>query len=649
MGENRKRPTHGRVAAAALLVTTAWAALGTAGPAGAGVGANVMVTTTADELTVDGDCSLREAMATVSSGSAVDACAAGSTTIELPAGTFAYDAAELGELVAETSMTLVGAGAGSTAINELFLGTALRAEAGVSLTVQGLSVSGGVAVRMDTGAGLLRLVDARADGDRAFVTDDSDVAVQGSTLGGGGVALGETTGGDVTVTTSTLTGDAEGGGLRSTNGTITITDSTVASIVEAPSIDIERSVVELCGECTQLPVGDGSLTIENSTVQVPPDHPAITLNAGSATIVSSTLYASPGVPAIAVTGAGGATVTGSIISCGSATGLSSGGGNVSDGSCGFAGSHDVVGDPLLLAPADNGGPTRTRSLAPTSPAIDNAPTCPNVDQRGEPRPKDADADGTPECDSGAVELAGPPTPPPPPPLGVKPVIGDWDGDGVDSPGYVDGNWWRLRDSLSTGGIEHQALLANTTAGTPIVGDWDGDGDDGIGVVVQEPTRLRWHLLSDLTSGFQADIVFTYAATGDPVVGDWDGNGTDDIGVVQGGTWFLRTALAGGPADLIGRFGKAGDTRIAGDWDGDGDDTPGVVRGRSRFLKNDLTGGAADIAYSYGVVTDAPLVGDWNGDGVDTPAVARSTTSGIAWHLRNANSAGPADVTMRFGP
>jgi CSLREA domain-containing protein len=645
---------RGKLGAAGLIVALVpvAAAVGSV-TAGAGVAGSVVVTTTADELTVDGDCSLREAFETVNTGAAFDACQAGSSTIELSIGTYTFDSGELGPLVAETSMHLLGVDATSSTIVETGLGTAVRAEAGVTLFVQDLAISGGTAVHMETGAGLLLFHDARVSGgDYAFLTDDSDVEAERTTFAGGYFAVGQTTSGDITVSSSTVQGDDESLGLRSTAGSISAETSTLDTPLRAPSVAIDRSYVGPCLECTPLSIGAGSLSLVNSTVEVPLDHPAIQVTTGSATIVSSTLHAGPARPAIAVTGTGTATVTGSIATCAGAAGVVSGGGNVSDGSCGFAGTGDVVGDPKLLAPAANGGFTKTQSLAPGSAAIDRAPTCPTVDQRNAPRPKDADGDGTPECDSGALELDGPPSPPPPPPpppLTVKPVVGDWNGDGIDSPGYVSGNFWHLRDTLSTGGVERQALLANTSAGTPIVGDWDGDGDDGIGVVVQEATRLRWYLQPDPASGFEATIVFTYAGSGSPVVGDWDGNGTDDIGVVQGGTWFLRTAFAGGPADLIGRFGGAGDVRIAGDWDGDGDATPGVVRGRTRFLKNDLTGGTADLTFTYGLTTDVPLVGDWDGDGVDTPGVARSTTAGIRWSLRNTNTPGTADVVLRFGP
>ncbi len=59
-------------------------------------------------------------------------------------------------------------------------------------------------------------------------------------------------------------------------------------------------------------------------------------------------------------------------------------------------SRDLFIEPL----ADNGGPTMTHALRPESPAVDAAVgDCPDVDQRGEPRPM------PPDCDVGAFELA----------------------------------------------------------------------------------------------------------------------------------------------------------------------------------------------------------------------------------------------------
>ncbi len=68
---------------------------------------------------------------------------------------------------------------------------------------------------------------------------------------------------------------------------------------------------------------------------------------------------------------------------------------VDDGSC----IPDFIGDPMLSALADNGGPTHTHALQTSSFAIDNGDlaACPGTDQRGVTRPQ---GDG---CDIGAYE------------------------------------------------------------------------------------------------------------------------------------------------------------------------------------------------------------------------------------------------------
>jgi len=65
----------------------------------AGYAAEIAVTTTADELNADGDCSLREAIQAANTDTAVDACPAGSgaDTIVVPAGTYAISIAGTGE------------------------------------------------------------------------------------------------------------------------------------------------------------------------------------------------------------------------------------------------------------------------------------------------------------------------------------------------------------------------------------------------------------------------------------------------------------------------------------------------------------------------------------------------------------------------
>jgi hypothetical protein len=100
-------------------------------------------------------------------------------------------------------------------------------------------------------------------------------------------------------------------------------------------------------------------------------------------------------------------VTGCILSCAVAQTnvwgpLADGGHNLcSDESASFTSPTSRSGiDPLLGPLADNGGPTSTLALLPTSPAIDagDATACPATVQRGVRRPQGR------ACDIGAFEL-----------------------------------------------------------------------------------------------------------------------------------------------------------------------------------------------------------------------------------------------------
>lgn len=66
----------------------------------------------------------------------------------------------------------------------------------------------------------------------------------------------------------------------------------------------------------------------------------------------------------------------------------------------------LTSDPGLSPLTDNGGPTETHALNPGSPALDAADPMEilNIDQRGEPRPEDADGDGAAVHDIGAYEV-----------------------------------------------------------------------------------------------------------------------------------------------------------------------------------------------------------------------------------------------------
>ena len=177
---------------------------------------------------------------------------------------------------------------------------------------------------------------------------------------------------------------------------------------------------------------------------------------------------------------------------------------------------------------------------------------------------------------------------------------------------------------------------------PVVGDWDGDGVDTIGVY----RNGQFYLRNENSIGF-ADIVFPFGQPGDqPVAGDWNGDGIDTIGVYRNGTFFLRNTNDAGNPDRIFGLGVPGDVGIAGDWDGDGKDSTGVFRpsNGALYLKHKNETGFADIQIHYGIGGDKPVTGDWDGDGVDTIGVYRNGS----FYLRNSNSIGFADIVFALG-
>jgi len=177
---------------------------------------------------------------------------------------------------------------------------------------------------------------------------------------------------------------------------------------------------------------------------------------------------------------------------------------------------------------------------------------------------------------------------------------------VSYPAVVrDGTWFLRHGDTSVTVFRYGA----TSGDIPVFGDWDGDGIATPGVV-----RAGLWLLRNSNGDGPADLVFRYGATsGDiPVVGDWDGDGIDTPGVVRDGRWFLRNSNSAGPGDLTFLYGKATDIPVVGDWNGDGIDTPGVVRGARWFLRNSNTTGNSDVDFSYGRATD--VVRSWASTG-----------------------------------
>lgn len=188
---------------------------------------------------------------------------------------------------------------------------------------------------------------------------------------------------------------------------------------------------------------------------------------------------------------------------------------------------------------------------------------------------------------------------------------------------------------------------------PFLGDWDGDGVATPGLYRRSDGYV--YLRNSNTQGV-ADIRFFFGNPGDiPLAGDFDGDGFDTVSLYRPSTGqvFVINELGSddrglGAAEISYYFGNPGDKPCAGDFDGDGVDTVGLHRESTGFvyLRNSHTPGVADVAFYYGNPGDRLLAGDWIGDGKDTVGVYRPSTT--MFHLRFTNSHGIADASFVRG-
>ncbi len=219
-------------------------------------------------------------------------------------------------------------------------------------------------------------------------------------------------------------------------------------------------------------------------------------------------------------------------------------------------------------------------------------------------------------DGGAADLSY--TLPAPGPSAI-PIAGDWNGNGIDAPGfYVPATaQFYLYDDAAPG-----SLLTSFEFGIPgyslepIAGDWDGDGTDSIGVY---DSATGYFVLRDSNSSGGADVAFVFGPVGArAVVGDWDGDGRDSVGVHVGatGAWMLRNDLSPGPPDATFLFPAAtpDEVPVAGDWNADARDSAGFHRRSTGLfrLKNGFDDGHADLQFGFGPAGGIAITGDWNG-------------------------------------
>lgn len=331
------------------------------------------------------------------------------------------------------SLTLMGTGPGGATLDGQGTGTVLTVDAGSSVTVDSLTITGGSGlVGGISNSGVLTLTSARVSGNTATVgrfqngvggilnQQGGRVALTDSTVSGnsasatvpfdtavGGI-FNACCGSSLTITNSTVSGnsgstpsDAFGGILNSAPGSVvTLTNGTVSGNSASAPGGADAFATAVAGVSNS----GGTLILSYSTLSgntvSEPNGGFLPPVAGISNFFGGTLTAQN---ALIAGQSGGPNCYGFADS-------SDGGYNLDDGtSCGFSTANGSLSNANpLLDPAglqNNGGPTKTIALLPGSPAVDAIPasisgcgTSVTSDQRGISRPQGAG------CDIGAFEL-----------------------------------------------------------------------------------------------------------------------------------------------------------------------------------------------------------------------------------------------------
>ena len=200
--------------------------------------------------------------------------------------------------------------------------------------------------------------------------------------------------------------------------------------------------------------------------------------------------------------------------------------------------------------------------------------------------------------------------------GDYPFMGDWDGDGIETPGLYrqsDGFVY-LTNTNSTSTADISFFFGNP-GDIPIAGDFNGDGFDTVSIF--RPSNQTAFIINELGEDGgglgAADVAYVIGNPGDkPFVGDFDGDGVETVGLHRESTGlvYYRNAHSAGFAHGQFLFGDPDDRLVAGDWTGNGDFSPALFRpaATTMFFRYTNSQGNADFEWSAGESEWLPVSG-----------------------------------------
>jgi DNA-binding beta-propeller fold protein YncE len=231
------------------------------------------------------------------------------------------------------------------------------------------------------------------------------------------------------------------------------------------------------------------------------------------------------------------------------------------------------------------------------------------------------------------------------PIGKSATIGVW---------RPSNQTFYLRNS-NTQGVSDISATVNfaTSSDLPVVGDWNGDGIDTPGIY--RPSSSYFYLWDSWRNPSMAspDYLVLLGNPGDrPLAGSWDASGAYGVGTFRpsNGILYLRNNLTTGVSDYAMVLGNPSDIGVAGDWNTDGAYNAGIFRPSEvkYYLSNRNTNGIVfgDIALALGNAGDTPFTGDWTHSGYNGVAVFRPSTGFL--YLKYTFTGPYADVGIYYG-